>query len=118
MKISVKYFTGSKWALVPAEDIKGMSIAQYARESKQPVVAAMFDNDEKPLVFISNNDKDVSQYKSRGVSLHVNDLIDLLGTEVVPNVLIETFPGSDFMEVQQIEAQHDLPLVPIKKEKG
>ena len=110
MKMSVKRLVGNAWHPIPIEELKGKSISCYLTESKDVVVAACFDNEEV-VAFISNSDEYVSMYRDKGASFHVNDIKELLGSVVVPHIILEELPGSHLMEVSRVEDQQSLPLV-------
>ena len=88
MQVEVKILEGKKWKGIPAKDMIGQSIASYMQQCKSLVIAALFDND-KPVLFVSNDRKQIEKYQAKGISLHIDDLIELMGTTVYSPVAIE-----------------------------
>lgn len=94
MKIVVKQRHGTKWLPIDMTQLVGTSILNFMLASKEDLIAALHQDDEAPVAFVSNSDKYVDMYRSKGLSLHVQVLKDLMGTEVAPPLLIQLFPGS------------------------
>jgi len=63
-------------------------------------MCAVYD-EEKPVLFISNDDAALEQCKEKGVTLNCKTLKELLGTEVIPKVIAQIFPDSKFIEIQE-----------------
>jgi hypothetical protein len=87
MKIEVKVLEGKRWKGVPAEALIGESIASYMKKATSPVIAAMFQ-DNKPVLFISNDEKQVEAYSKKAIAFSIDDLIDMLGTTIYSPVII------------------------------
>jgi len=99
IKVQVKKLIGNKWIKVEMEDLKDKSIAEFIRLSKEDVVACIYQNDV-PLAFLSNSVDMAESYKEKGLSMHIDHLVDLLGTEVAPSLIAKTFAGSDLAEIE------------------
>ncbi len=84
--VQVRREVGKRWYPIPAKEMINQSIASYIQKAKIPVMAAMFKGDPeqgaKPVLFISNDPYQVELYEDKGVSLHIDDLVTLLGTTV------------------------------------
>lgn len=100
MKIIIKQRHGTKWLPIPMEQLVGKSILNFMLESKEDLIAAVHDDTEKPVAFVSNSDKYVDMYKSKGLSLSAQVLKDLMGTEVALPVVLQVFPGSTLYDVR------------------
>jgi hypothetical protein len=95
VKAQVKYLDGLKWKLLNIADLKGTSIINHMKESDKVMVGALLDKN-KPVLFVSNNQEQVETYKPKGISLHVDDVLLLLGSEVIPPVVFKVFPDATF----------------------
>lgn len=104
MKIVVKQRHGTKWLPIDMTLLVGKSILSFMLESKEDLVAALHGDDEKPVAFVSNSDQYVDLYRSKGLSLHVQTLKDLMGTEVAPPLIVQLFPGSTLCEIRAEQA--------------
>jgi hypothetical protein len=98
IQVSIKQLEGLKWQAVPLEEMLGKSILHHMLITDIPMVACMYV-DQKPSLFISNKNEYVKQYKEKGVSLHVDDMIRMFdgrfdhkfGTKIT-----EVFPDAKF----------------------
>jgi len=63
-KIEIKKLEEKKWKGVPVNDIIGKSLLEYIDDEKQPVVAALFEDEETKAV-ITNSEKYLKNYKKK-----------------------------------------------------
>lgn len=110
LKIQIKELINKKWDHIPIHKLKGFSILSYVASNDLPTVAAVFDED-KPVMFISNDMDEVTKYKSKGASFFALDLQDLISATVVQSETV-TAMNKLFGECSYVE----LTLNP-KKEK-
>ena len=100
MIIKMKYLEGTKWLTLELQELMGNSIISFMKNSNRKVVAAVFEND-KPVMFISNDEQQVNEYKVKGISVHIDELKELLGDVVMPKLIVNAFPDGRF-EAKQI----------------
>jgi hypothetical protein len=98
MKVVLKKLVGTIWKPVPIEELVGKSICSFIEESKDTVIAALYEGEE-PVAFMSNDEEYVQLYKAKGLSLSVEDLKHLVGTEVMPSLIAKALEGSSFSEI-------------------
>ncbi len=101
MKVAVKKQIGKQWTAVPAREFVGKSIADWLLETKEVAMACLYDEQDKPQVFITNSSHWAEQYRDKGFTMTVQEFKDLAGATVVPAVVVETFPDADFVNVTQ-----------------
>lgn len=102
MKVELKELKNTRWFPVQAERLVGKPINQFLLEALNPMVACIYDQNGKKAAFISNADEYVEMYRPHGLSLSARQLQELLGSDIIPPVLINTFPDADFMEVKSL----------------
>lgn len=100
MKVKLKKQVKGKWTVVPAQDLLGRSISTYLLETKEVAMAALYDKQDKPRVFITNSAEWAQKYRDQGLCLTVKELRALVGEATVPGIVVEAFPGSEFIEVK------------------
>ena len=101
MKMQIKQLEGNRWKLIDARDLLGHSVVSFMEATKEIIVCALFnEQEEKPFLFMSNDKAQVEIYKEKGYSFHSKDVLDLLGTEVVPRIACQTIPDAKFVELQ------------------
>ena len=101
MKASLKYLEGTKWKHFNMKECIGKSIAYIMSKESRVCIAALLDDQDKPQFFLTNDKEQYSKYKERGHTMMVDDLILLLGSEVIPNHLVAeaaliAFPDGKF----------------------
>ncbi len=105
MKVVLKRLVGIEWKPVPIEELVEESICGFIQQSKDTVIAALYEGDE-PVAFMSNDPKYVELYKKKGLSLSCEDLKLLVGTDVMPSLIAKALEGSSFAEIK-IEEKTD-----------
>ena len=107
MKVRIKYRneeTG-KWRKLEPEQLEGDSIARFMSASELRIVAAVYrDDTDEAVLFICNREVDVDEYGGKGVSMHCDDIIFLIGSEVIPEVGIQILGGS-ILEVKTLREE-------------
>ena len=98
MKVVLKRLVGTVWKPVPIDELVGQSICSFIEASKDTIIAALYEGDE-PVAFLSNDDEYVELYKAKGLSLSVEDLNLLVGTDVMPSLIAKELEGSTFSEM-------------------
>jgi len=98
MKIVLKRLIGNEWESVPIEDVVGTSMCDFILATKETCILAIYEG-EDPVAFISNSREYVESYKTRGLSLHAEDLKILCADEVNPGFIVKELAGSKFVEV-------------------
>jgi hypothetical protein len=98
MKVVLKKLVGTIWTPVPIEELVGKSICSFIEESKDTVIAALYEGEE-PVAFMSNDEEYVQLYKAKGLSMSVEDLRLLVGTDVMPSLIAKELEGSTFSEI-------------------
>ena len=104
MKASVKYLEGTKWFPLPIADLKGHSITSFIKGTDKIVVGALLD-EGKPVFFVSNNTEQVNMYKEKGLSLHIDDLLLLMGVDGVPDIALKVFPDATFESIEEVPGE-------------
>lgn len=109
MKCEVKRLRDGRWRRVTADEILHKSMANFVAEEFDQVVAKITVETGR-ILYICNTEKDIVamdkriiETKSDGLSIHVNDVIDFLGSQICPPVVAEVFPDSEFFELKKME---------------
>ena len=99
MRLEVKQFntdTG-KWKAIDANEFIGKSVMEYMINTKDRIIGGLYEGEnKKPTLFICNNEKDLDNYKDKGVCVSIQDLEKILNTESVPKVVLDVFPDATF----------------------
>ena len=113
MKCEVKRLKDGKWSRINAEEILNKSMANFVAEEFERVVAKITVSKDH-LLYICNNEKDIEimdkrieDTDSKGLSIHVNDVIDFLGSQICHPVVAEVFPDSEFFELKKLEPEKE-----------
>ena len=101
MKASLKYLEGTKWKHLNMKECIGSSIAYIMSKEDRVCVAALLNDKDEPQFFLTNNKEQYDKYIQKTFTLMVDDLILLLGSEVIPShpvahAAIQTFPDGKF----------------------
>jgi len=99
-KQSTNEYGAKRWDSVEINELLGMSVNGYMLQATSPTMCAVYKED-KPVLFISNDDTALEQYKEKGVTLNCKTIKELLGTEIAPKIIAEIFPNSKFIEIQE-----------------
>jgi hypothetical protein len=89
---------------VNINDLVGYSISRFVCESKDDIIAAVYEEEDKkkPSLMVANNMTHLERYKDKGILLMSGEEFDILaGTGVVPAVVAKVFPNSDFIRVER-----------------
>lgn len=101
MKIQVKKLVGTKWRAVNINDLVGESILNFILKSEDAIIAALYQEDDKPVAFVSNEMKHLERYKDTGqLLMSAEDLKELVGTDVALPLVARLFPGSALIGVE------------------
>jgi len=118
LKVKMQKKKGSCWLDISCDDLLGKSLAQYMADEFDPVVCAVFDED-KPVMWVANKQEYVDHYKSqwadekkthKKLAFHADEMLDFLGTQIVPQVIVKQFPESSFIEIQKLEPQKEMDM--------
>lgn len=101
MRIELKSRVKEQWETVDLKTLEGQSIAKFIAEASVPTIAALFDQ-EKAVAFISNDDSTVAIYREKGLSMHAEDFIALVGTAVAPELVIRMFPEAKLNSIEVV----------------
>ena len=112
MKASCKYLEGNKWHHLELKECVGQSIAYIMSKDDRQMVAALLDDDDKPIFFLTNTDEQYSKYNERGLTMRVSDLILLLGSETIPShpvvtACLKVFPDGKFEAIKDERKEGD-----------
>ena len=108
MKIALKQRIGTVWKPVKIESLVGGSIMQMMIDTNTECVAAVYakQEDEKPSLIISNDEKTLKYYEERGMAvLSIFELASMVGNDPIPNILVNTFKDSDFISASTIDTE-------------
>ena len=105
MKVQIRELVGTKWQPMPIEQVVGQSICNYLVNASNPIVAALFNDQNETIAYVSNRVEWVENYKKKGFSINASDLQELLGTDIIPPIIATTFPNSTFVEVKAHQGQ-------------
>lgn len=103
MKIRIKKRIAEtgRWTEIDIYDLFGQSIIEFMRNTKERVIAAVYDDEhDEPVMYIANNETDVDKYKKKGWTFSVQEIDRLFQTENVPKVVIEQFPDGKFIDAR------------------
>jgi hypothetical protein len=106
MKAQIKILNGTKWRAAKVEELVGKSVNQFILEHPEPAIGCLYDDQDNYIAFVANTEELVAQYKPKAFSILAKDLAILLGTEVIPHVLAQTFSG-DFIEIKSSKGRND-----------
>lgn len=115
MQVQVKYKDGTKWKLLPIEELNGHSILTFMTITDKTIMVAVMDKDNKPRLFIGNNDEELLKYAERGFCLNTEEMMILFNSKVVPPIALQIFPESTF-EAMVTSQKINKPLVREKVE--
>lgn len=90
------------WSGLPADQLLGKSVLDYMLTTDKQVIAALYQDNE-PIVFVANNDVLVEKYKTRGLSVHAQQMKDFLGTTLIPPMVAYAFPDGVLTEIKPTE---------------
>lgn len=112
VRASVKYLEKNKWKHLELKDCIGKSIAYIMSKDERTMVAALLDDKDKPVFFLTNTEEQYSKYKERGLAMRVDDLILLLGSETIPShpvteACLKVFPNGTFEAIQDERKERD-----------
>jgi hypothetical protein len=98
-----------KWHDVPTGDIEGSkSLVNFVADSFDPIIVAIFDKDEEdPYLFIVNDEKLIEPLEKKAKVWTAQEALDFLGSQIVPKVVITTFPDSKFIEVGPMQPEKE-----------
>ncbi len=102
MRIQLKELVNGKWQLVDVKMLKGRTIADYAIDSFVRVMGAVYE-DDKPILFVCNEEEGIQTIKDKypaAVVLSFQETQVLFGMEHVPDIILEVFEGSKFIEAK------------------
>ena len=103
LKVQVKQLKDGKWHQVEMKDLVNTSIANFIKDAQNTVIACIYQ-DDTPMAFLTNSDKYQKDYETKGLSIHIDDFIELMGTKVSPSLLVKVFEGSSLAEIE-VEAR-------------
>lgn len=100
MKIQVKKLVGTKWRPLKIDELVGTSILNFILASDDAIIAAIFDENDVPVAFVSNNMEHLERYELQGkLCLDAETLKELIGTDVALPLIARMFPGSALVGV-------------------
>lgn len=101
MKIQVKRRVGTKWRPVNINELVGTSILNFILDSKDDMIAALYQDGDQPVAFVANEIKHLDRYKETGQLLMTAiELKELCGTEVAPPLVARLFPKSSLIGIE------------------
>lgn len=109
MRIQLKERRGTQWYPVDISKLAGQSLATFMVSHDLDIVSAVYQEGDKPVMFIANNMEHLDRYKDT-LCISAKDLLELVGTEVIPKIVI-TELGGNFLEVKTHDATRQMPLV-------
>ena len=101
MKIEIKQLEGTKWIPIPLKNIIGNSIINFMLNSETKVIAAL-TQEGKHLLFVSNNEEVLEQYKEKATCISVKDMVKFMGTAVYSPLMVsatEVFPDIQLSQI-------------------
>jgi len=110
MIVKLKRKVKNKWENVPATDLLHQSLVNYIANCFEPCAASVHVDDKLKMI-ISNTDKVFQFYEEDVLKLLAADMINLLGSKLGVDVVLEVFEGSDFYEIKTIEPPKEDTLV-------
>jgi hypothetical protein len=100
---------------VSINKLVGTSVLNFILESEDAIIAALYQEDEKPVAFITNDMKHLERYEGTGqLLMSAEDLKELVGTDVGIPLIARVFPGSALIGVEHETVDQPLPLLPSK----
>jgi len=118
MKLKAKEKKDGKWGDISISSLKGQSLIDYCNDSFDPVTIAMYKDVTKvPDLIVTNKEAEYESYENRNkdneedgkldqmikLIIHSDDLSLLLNSHIVPHLVLNTFEGSTFFELNILE---------------
>lgn len=97
----------NKWTNIEISKLKETSITNWMADNFNRAVSIIYNN-EKPWIIICNNETDYTYYKQKsdnGIKFLVitaQNCLAMFGNEILPKVVINTFPDSEIMEIKTL----------------
>lgn len=92
--------------------MEGQSILNFILESDDVIIAALYQEDEKPVAFITNDIKQLDRYKGTGqLLMTAEDLKETIGTDVGQPLIARLFPNSALIGVEYAKPDEQMPLL-------
>lgn len=109
MRVEMKYRDGVKWKLLPLEDLRGKSRIQFMLNTDKQIIAALIEENNKPVLFVGNDETELVKYKDKAQCLTVQDMMLLFQSEMVPLLIANIWPEATLGAVELEQ--------PVSKEK-
>lgn len=102
MKAALKVLDGKKWKHVDIASLKGQSIVSFIHYTEEMCMACLYDDEDKPILFISDSESELAKYKERALCLHIDD-IRLLCQEIIPlpEITVKVSPDATFIATEK-----------------
>jgi hypothetical protein len=93
----------NKWKPIPVDEIVDNSLVDWIEQAEGVIIVAIFE-DEKAVAFISNRQKYVDMYMSKGFACLASDLKHILLPTLQPIQLVaDIFPDSTLKELRTVQ---------------
>lgn len=100
MKIGLKELVGTKWKTLPIKELEGWSIITFMNKTDKICLAAVFDENDKPCMFVGNNKEELDKYKGKGVCFMVQEFVALWCLDYIPKIAAKVFPEGTLQMVE------------------
>lgn len=103
LRAEIKRLEGNKWKPIPVDEVVDGTLVDWVEKAEGTIIVAIFE-DEKPVAFVSNCQKYVDMYKSKGFSCLASDLKHILLPSLEPIQLVaEIFENSTVRELRLVK---------------
>ncbi len=97
-----------KWVDVDLKELIHKSVVDYLSDEFDPAMAAITDDNGKAELIVANCEDLREHYKKEGVLYFLADeMKELLGTHVGPELVIHTFEGSTLFEIKTLKPEKE-----------
>lgn len=108
LKVSIE--REGKWQPVKIADFKGGGFIDFAADSLDPVIIAIYETteDDSLMTIIANTSKLKDHYREKDiVFMDATELKALLDGTVLPLYVAKVFPDGELIEVKKLEETHN-----------
>lgn len=110
MVLKVSIMNNGKWIPIGLKDFLGSGFIDFAVDSIDPVVVAIYEttDDESLMLIVANTDNLKDHYREQGIPfVNAGEMQILLSENKLPAYVSKVFPDAEFIEVKTVEATKD-----------
>lgn len=107
MKIKLKIKKKNKWETVKVMDLVGTTLVSFIAEEFSPCAASIFDENDKVIMIVSNNEELFKFYDESVFKILASDLMLLTDCNVGIKLALQLDEDCEFIEVSKILPEPD-----------